>query len=76
VRKQHDFVDVTDADIEVLREGHLVRDVPPGTRETMVDVLDATPISETMPAHDGVIVDSIGNWWVEECRRPTETLRA
>ncbi len=75
VRRQHDFLEVTDADIEALREEQLNRDLPPGLRETMVDVLDATPIRETMPAFDRVLVDRIGNLWVEVYRRPGGTVQ-
>ena len=75
VRRQHDFLEVTDADIEALREQQLGGDTPPGLRQTMIDVLDATPIRETMPAYDGIVVDQIGNLWVEEYRRPSDTVR-
>ncbi len=75
VRRRHDVIQVTDADIEALREEQLGGDVPPGLSEAMLDVLDATPIRETMPAFDGVTVDRLGNLWVEEYRRPRETLR-
>ena len=74
VRRQHDLIAVTDADIAAMREERLGGDVPPGMRQTMVDVLDATPIRETMPAYDGVLVDRIGNLWVEEYRRPGDTV--
>jgi len=75
VRRQHDPIEVTDADIEARREERLGGNVAPGLGETMVDVLDATPIRETMPAYDEVTVDRVGNLWVEEYRRPRETLR-
>jgi len=41
----------------------------------MIGVLDATPIRETMPAYRGIILDQVGNLWVEEYRRPGNTLR-
>ncbi len=75
VRRDHDFMEVTDADIDELRERQLGGDTPPGMRQMMVDVLDATPIRETMPAYQGVVVDRIGNLWVEEYRRPTDSVR-
>ena len=73
VRKQHDHLDVTDADIAVLREEQLDGG-PPGMRDAMVGVLDATPIRETMPAYRGIMLDRIGNLWVEEYRRPGDTV--
>jgi len=73
VRKQHDHLDVTDADVAVLREEQLDGG-PPGMRDAMVGVLDATPIRETMPAYRGIMLDRIGNLWVEEYRRPGDTV--
>jgi hypothetical protein len=73
VRRQHDHLEVTDADIEALREEQLGGDTPEGMREAMIDVLDATPIRETMPAYRGIMLDQIGNLWVEEYRRPGDT---
>ncbi len=74
VRRQHDHLEVTDADIEALREEQLGGDTPEGMRQAMIDVLDATPIRETMPAYRGIMLDRIGNLWVEEYRRPGDTL--
>ena len=75
VRRQHIFLEVTDSDIAVLREEQLGGDAPPGMRQTMIGVLDATPIRETMPAYERIVLDQIGNLWVEEFRRPNDTVR-
>ena len=40
----------------------------------MAQVLDDSPIRETMPAFDFFVVDRVGNLWVEEYRRPGETV--
>ncbi len=74
VRRQHDPITVSDADIDASREQQLDGDMPPGMRQTMIDMLDATPIRETMPAYDGVLVDRGGNLWVEAYRRPGDTV--
>ena len=74
VRRRHDPIAVTNADIDASREDQLDGDMPPGMRQTMIDMLDATPIRETMPADDGVLVDRIGNLWVEGYRRPGDTV--
>ena len=70
VRKQHLPIEVTDADVHAERDRQLSDDMPDGMREAMVGVLDATPISETMPAFSDIIIDQLGNIWVEEYRRP------
>ena len=75
VRRQHDPIEVTDADVQALKEEQLGDNIPPGMRGPMTDVLDATPIRETMPAYDSVFVDQVGNIWAEVYRRPGETLR-
>jgi hypothetical protein len=75
VRRQYALFEVTDADIEAAREQQLGGNVPPGMEEAMVDVLDATPIRETMPAYEGIVVDRMGSLWVEEYRRPGDTKR-
>jgi hypothetical protein len=69
VRKQHDQVAVTDADIAALREEQLDRG-PTEVRDAWIDVVESTPIRETMPAYRGIMLDRIGNLWVEEYRRP------
>lgn len=74
VRKQHEHLDVTDADVEALKEQQLSGNMPQGMRDAMVGILDDTPIRETMPAFDSVMVDRVGNLWVEEYRRPGDTL--
>jgi len=74
VRKQHDNLVVTDADIEAFKEAQLSSDLPPGMRDAMAQVLDDSPIWETMPAFDSFIVDRVGNLWVEEYRRPGDTV--
>lgn len=74
VRKQHEQLDVTDADVEALKEQQLSGNMPQGMRDAMVGILDDTPIRETMPAFDSVMVDRVGNLWVEEYRRPGDTL--
>ena len=40
----------------------------------MAQVLDDSPIRETMPAYRSILVDRVGNLWVEEYRRPGDTL--
>lgn len=75
VRRQHDLLEVTDADIEALRDQQLGGDTPPQMRQTMIDVLEATPIRETMPAYERIVLDQVGNLWVEEYRRPNDTVR-
>ena len=74
VRKQHENLEVTDADVEAFKEAQLSSDMPPGMRDAMAQVLDDSPIRETMPAFDFFVVDRVGNLWVEEYRRPGETV--
>ncbi len=74
VRKQHDHLDVTDADVEAIRKQQLGGDTPEGMRQAMTDVLDATPIRETMPAYSNILSDRAGNLWVEEYRRPGDVV--
>jgi len=74
VRKQHEHPEVTDADVEAFRERQL-GDSPEGMpQDAMIGVLDATPIRETMPAYRGIMLDQLGNLWVEEYRRPGDTI--
>ena len=74
VRRQYENVEVTDADIETFKEQQLSSDMPSGMRDPMAEVLDNTPIRETMPAFDSLIVDRMGNLWVEEYNRPADTV--
>lgn len=74
VRTQHENLEVTDADIEAFKEQRLSSDMPSGMRDRMVEVLDNSPIRETMPAFHSLIVDRMGNLWVEEYNRPNDTM--
>lgn len=74
VRKQHENGDVTDADVAALREERLGGDFPEGMREAMIDVLDNTPIRETLPAYRSILLDRMGNLWVREYNRPADAM--
>jgi len=74
VRRQYENVEVTDADIETFKEQQLSGDMPSGMRDPLAEVLDNSPIRETMPAFDSLIVDRMGNLWVEEYNRPADTV--
>jgi hypothetical protein len=74
VRRQYENLEVTDADIETFKEQQLSSDMPSGMRDPMAEVLDNSPIRETMPAFDSLIVDRMGNLWVEEYNRPNDTV--
>lgn len=74
VRKQHENLEVTDTDIETFKEQQLSSDMPSGMRDPMAEVLDNSPIRETMPAFDSLVVDRMGNLWVEEYNRPGDTV--
>ncbi len=73
VRKQHEHPDVTDADIAAWKERQL-DGTPEGMRQAMTDVVESTPIRETMPAYRNILLDRAGNLWVEEYRRPSDTV--
>jgi hypothetical protein len=70
VRKQHVHLEVTGADIETFKEQRLGGDMPSGMTDPMAEVLDNSPIRETMPDYRSILVDRVGNLWVEEYRRP------
>jgi hypothetical protein len=70
VRRQFEHLEVTSADIDSMRARQLGDDVPAGMRDAMIEVLDATPIRETMPAFGGIRLDRMGNLWVGEYSRP------
>jgi hypothetical protein len=74
VRTQHENLEVTDADVETFKEQQLASDMPSGMRDRMAEVLENTPIRETLPAYRSILLDRIGNLWVEEYNRPGDTV--
>jgi hypothetical protein len=73
VRRQHDHAEVTDADIAAWKERQMER-TPEEIRRAMTDVVESTPIRETMPAYRSILLDRAGNLWVEEYRRPSDSV--
>ncbi|MEJ2239049.1 MAG: hypothetical protein P8X82_12185 [Gemmatimonadales bacterium] len=72
VRKQHVPIEVTDADVAVLREEQLGGDAPEQMRVLLTVVFNSSPVPATMPAYDAILVDVMGNLWVEEYKRPAD----
>ncbi|NIM49992.1 MAG: hypothetical protein GTN78_22450 [Gemmatimonadales bacterium] len=76
VRKRHEHLPVTDADIKSQWDRMLERyESDPNARATVVGVLNAMPMHRTMPAFSSVLVDDVGNIWVLEYSRPGDTTR-
>jgi len=75
VRKQHEPLEVTDADVAVLREEQLSGDTPEQMRALLTVVFNSSPVPATMPAYDGILLDSDDNLWVEEYNRPGDPVQ-
>jgi hypothetical protein len=72
LRKQHVPLEVTDADVAVLREEQLGGDASEQMRALLTVVFNSSPVPATMPAYDAILVDITGNLWVEEYKRPAD----
>ncbi len=66
----HDYIPVTDDDVRALRERDLASFDTEEQRRRRRQLLDRLPHRETMPAFAALVVDTLGNVWVEAARRP------
>jgi len=74
LRKQHVPLEVSDADVAVLREEQLGGDTPEQMRTLLNVVFNNSPVPATMPAYNAILLDREGNLWVEEYNRPDDAV--
>ncbi len=69
VRKEHEHLAVTNADIDAGKAQRL-EDASGTWGQTLERMYLDMPMPATMPAFDGLQIDALGNLWVLEYRRP------
>jgi hypothetical protein len=70
IRKAQPVKQVTEEDIQQLIDEQMVNVRDESQRAVIEQRLAETPFPETMPAYGSLLVDTGGNLWVEEYRRP------
>lgn len=72
VRKRHDPVPITSADIELVHERRLAEFADEATRQRMRRWYREIPEPENFPAFSAIQVDRIGNLWIQHYNSPTD----
>lgn len=70
IRKTHEPLPVTAADLSAARERMLEGESDENFRKMRERIFDEIPLHKTMPAFSNLVVDSEGNIWIQEYRRP------
>ena len=70
VRKVHTKLPVLHTDTERFMDSVRILAVGNPEMQWVVAMLDITPPQDSMPAYEGFTVDSEGNLWVADARRP------
>jgi hypothetical protein len=73
IRKNHSALPVSDDDVFLLKDRRLdaVRHIE-HIRNRVEGFLDAMPLPATMPAFGPMLVDDVGNLWVQQYARPSQ----
>jgi hypothetical protein len=71
VRRDHELVPVTQADVDAHLEARLA-EADPGARDILRELSADYPVVETFPAFSQLIVDSTGHLWVKDYVRPDD----
>jgi hypothetical protein len=74
-RRHFAHLNVTEEDVQAVREQVLGDDMPAEMQEMLEEVVNAMPTPETMPAYSSALLDDVGNLWVEEYRQPDDEVR-
>jgi hypothetical protein len=76
VRRRYEPIVVTPEDVNPVKEQRLASvEHIPHLRDRIGEFLDAMPLPAVMPVFGPILVDDMGNIWVEEYRRPSEDSR-
>jgi len=70
IRRDIEPAPVTSADIQAYKDMVTANRRDRTRLQALLDMIDAMPVPETMPAFEALMVDKEGNLWVRDYRRP------